>query len=77
MPNSKGQIRLLLVDDEVGYLEVLKKRIRKRNIDVTTASTGRCMKVSVNRACPLCAAPCAILQAVQRYGIVDDHTHPA
>lgn len=41
MPNSKGQIRLLLVDDEVGYLEVLEKRIRKRNLDVTTASTGQ------------------------------------
>jgi len=41
MPNSKGQIRLLLVDDEVGYLEVLSKRFRKRNLDVTTASTGQ------------------------------------
>jgi DNA-binding NtrC family response regulator len=41
MPNSKGQIRLLLVDDEVGYLEVLSKRIRKRDLDVTTASTGQ------------------------------------
>jgi DNA-binding NtrC family response regulator len=41
MPNCKGQVRLLLVDDEVGYLEVLSKRIRKRNLDVTTASTGQ------------------------------------
>jgi len=41
MPKSKGRIRLLLVDDEIGYLEVLSKRIRKRNLDVTTASTGQ------------------------------------
>jgi len=30
-------IRLLLVDDEVGYLEVLCKRLKKRDFDVTTA----------------------------------------
>ena len=41
MANSKAKIRLLLVDDEVGYLEVLSKRLRKRNLDVTTASTGQ------------------------------------
>jgi len=41
MPNNEDRIRLLLVDDEVGYLEVLSKRIRKRNLHVTTASTGQ------------------------------------
>jgi DNA-binding response OmpR family regulator len=33
-------IRLLLVDDEVGYLEVLGKRLKKRDFDVTTARSG-------------------------------------
>ena len=32
--------RLLLVDDEVGYLEVLSKRLAHRGFDVTTASSG-------------------------------------
>jgi DNA-binding response OmpR family regulator len=32
--------RLLLVDDEVGYLEVLSKRLIHRGFDVTTASSG-------------------------------------
>lgn len=41
MTDSEERIRLLLVDDEVGYLEVLSKRFRKRNIDVTTASSGQ------------------------------------
>jgi len=41
MPDIEDTIRLLLVDDEIGYLEVLSKRFRKRNIDVTTASTGQ------------------------------------
>ena len=33
-------IRVLLVDDEVGYLEVLCKRLRVRGFDVVTASSG-------------------------------------
>ena len=41
MTNGKAKIRLLLVDDEVGYLEMLSKRLRKRNLDVTTANTGQ------------------------------------
>jgi DNA-binding NtrC family response regulator len=41
MANGKAKIRLLLVDDEVGYLEVLSKRLHKRDLDVTTASTGQ------------------------------------
>ena len=32
--------RLLLVDDEVGYLEVLAKRLTHRGFKVTTASSG-------------------------------------
>lgn len=34
------KIRLLLVDDEEGYVNVLSKRMSKRNIDVTTALSG-------------------------------------
>jgi DNA-binding response OmpR family regulator len=37
-PSQEG--RLLLVDDEVGYLEVLSKRLTHRGFDVTTASSG-------------------------------------
>ena len=33
-------IRLLLVDDEVSYAAVLTKRMAKRNISVTSASSG-------------------------------------
>ena len=31
---------MLLVDDEVGYLEVLSKRLTRRGFEVTTASSG-------------------------------------
>jgi DNA-binding NtrC family response regulator len=31
---------VLLVDDEVAYLDVLSKRMAKRNLDVMTASSG-------------------------------------
>lgn len=34
------RIRLLLVDDEEGFANVLAKRIRRRNIDVTKAFSG-------------------------------------
>ena len=33
-------VRLLLVDDEIGYLDVLCKRLKKREFDVTTAYSG-------------------------------------
>ena len=33
-------VRLLLVDDEVGYIEVLSKRLTRRGFEVTTASSG-------------------------------------
>ncbi|KIX15570.1 response regulator [Dethiosulfatarculus sandiegensis] len=34
------KIRLLLVDDEDGYLEVLSKRLNKRNLNVTAINNG-------------------------------------
>ena len=37
MPNS---IKLLLVDDEVGFVDVLSKRLSKRNMTVTAAYSG-------------------------------------
>jgi DNA-binding NtrC family response regulator len=41
--NEKDQsehVKLLLVDDEAGYVKVLAKRLAKRNIDVTPALSG-------------------------------------
>ena len=40
MSQLKRPIRLLLVDDEVGYLEVLCKRLGRRDFDVTSARSG-------------------------------------
>lgn len=45
MTNSKQnvtpeRIRLLLVDDEEGFVNVLSKRISRRNIEVTSAFSG-------------------------------------
>jgi DNA-binding response OmpR family regulator len=40
MAESSQAIRLLLVDDEVGYLEVLSKRLTHRGFTVTTARSG-------------------------------------
>ncbi len=37
---ASNEIRLLLVDDEEGYADVLANRLRKRNIDVTKAYGG-------------------------------------
>jgi DNA-binding NtrC family response regulator len=33
-------IRLLIVDDEVGFVNILAKRLRRRNMEVTSAYTG-------------------------------------
>lgn len=41
MSDQTSQRRLLLVDDEVGYLEVLSKRLARRDFDIITASTGQ------------------------------------
>jgi DNA-binding NtrC family response regulator len=40
MNQTSAPVRLLLVDDEVGYLEVLSKRLTRRGYRVTTASSG-------------------------------------
>lgn len=40
MTETPEPIRLLLVDDEIGYLEVLSKRLTRRGYKVTTACSG-------------------------------------
>ena len=35
-----GAVKVLLVDDEEGYVHVLANRLRRRNIDVTKAFSG-------------------------------------
>lgn len=35
-----GRLKVLLVDDELGYLEILQKRMTKRNLEVTPVSSG-------------------------------------
>ncbi len=40
MAEHPEAIRLLLVDDEVGYIEVLSKRLTRRGFKVMTASSG-------------------------------------
>jgi len=37
---SSNDVRLLLVDDEVGFAEVVSKRLRRRGMHVKTAFTG-------------------------------------
>lgn len=37
---EEHKIKLLLVDDEKPFVEVLRKRLTKRNIDVTAAFSG-------------------------------------
>jgi DNA-binding NtrC family response regulator len=39
-PLKKDPIKLLLIDDEVGYVNVLANRLAKRNIHVTKAYSG-------------------------------------
>ena len=38
--NKAGQIKLLLVDDEKGFTDIIAKRMSKRDIDVTKAYSG-------------------------------------
>lgn len=38
--HGSTKIRLLLVDDEEGYVNILSKRLQRRNFDVTTALSG-------------------------------------
>jgi DNA-binding NtrC family response regulator len=40
MSGKENQVRLLLVDDEEEYLEVLSKRMAKRGLSVLTAESG-------------------------------------
>ena len=40
MVGDRENIRLLLVDDEEGYLEVMAKRLTRRKIEVVTAENG-------------------------------------
>jgi DNA-binding NtrC family response regulator len=35
-----SRIRLLLIDDEEGYLNVVSKRLKRRNIEAVTAKSG-------------------------------------
>ena len=39
--SAENKIRLLLVDDEVKFLESIAKRLELKNFDVTTASNGK------------------------------------
>jgi len=38
--HQTDRIKVLLVDDEIGYVNVLANRMKKRNIDVTKAFSG-------------------------------------
>ena len=38
--DQSGRVKLLLVDDEEGYVKVLAKRLAKRNVEVTPALSG-------------------------------------
>jgi DNA-binding response OmpR family regulator len=38
--DQSDHVKLLLVDDEAGYVKVLAKRLAKRNVDVTPALSG-------------------------------------
>lgn len=38
--DESDHVKLLLVDDEAGYVKVLAKRMAKRNIEVTAALSG-------------------------------------
>jgi DNA-binding NtrC family response regulator len=39
--SAENKIKLLLVDDEVKFLEAIAKRLELKNFDVTTASNGK------------------------------------
>ena len=38
--NETGRLRLLLVDDEVGFTTVMAKRLTRRDMEITTAFSG-------------------------------------
>ena len=37
---TTGEVRLLIVDDEIGFADVLRKRMARRGIDATPAASG-------------------------------------
>ena len=37
---KKPSLKVLLVDDEQGYLHVLEKRMRRRGVEITAATSG-------------------------------------
>jgi two-component system, OmpR family, response regulator len=39
--NKNKRLRILLVDDESGFVDVISKRMSKRNIDVAKAHSGK------------------------------------
>ena len=39
--SSQNKIKLLMVDDEIKFLESISKRLVLKNFDVTTASNGK------------------------------------
>ncbi|MGE4291085.1 MAG: response regulator [Desulfovibrio sp.] len=40
MSSKSGTIRMLLVDDEAGFADVMRKRLGKRGVEVTAALSG-------------------------------------
>ncbi|SKA96451.1 Response regulator receiver domain-containing protein [Paucidesulfovibrio gracilis DSM 16080] len=40
MSNQAGTIRMLLVDDEAGFVDVMSKRLKRRDVQVTPALSG-------------------------------------
>lgn len=38
---ARSPLRLLLIDDEKGFVAILAKRLARRNVDTFTASSGR------------------------------------
>jgi DNA-binding NtrC family response regulator len=41
MTNETRKIKLLMVDDEIGFLNTLSKRLAKRDFDITTVTEGK------------------------------------
>ncbi|MBC16903.1 MAG: two-component system response regulator [Desulfovibrio sp.] len=40
MMNSQSNVELLIVDDEIGFADVLRKRMSRRGVDATPAASG-------------------------------------
>jgi DNA-binding NtrC family response regulator len=48
--NKAGRIKLLLVDDEKGFANIIGKRMSKRDIDVTKAYSGAVALQAIRKA---------------------------